>query len=98
LVDELRGLCERHAHVTYNPTLSREDAASEAGVHLGRAHDVALSSLNKLSGWKVFLCGHPDMVNDAKMRAFLAGVSLSDIHADPFVFSTTPVAETGQNS
>jgi hypothetical protein len=32
----------------------------------------------------MFLCGHPDMVKTAKMKAFMAGASMKDIYADAF--------------
>ena len=53
----------------------------------GRVHDVALTDTADLKGWRVFLCGHPDMVQQAQMRAYLAGASLADIHADAFQLS-----------
>jgi len=50
----------------------------------GRAEDVALADHPDLSGWRVYLCGYPPMVNDARRRAFLAGAGMSDIYVDPF--------------
>jgi hypothetical protein len=38
-----------------------------------------------LRGWQVFLCGNPAIVRTLKKRAYLAGVPLDDIHADPFI-------------
>ena len=56
----------------------------------GRVHDVALTDAPDLKGWRVFLCGHPDMVQQVQMRAYLAGASLTDIHADAFTVDTSP--------
>jgi hypothetical protein len=41
--------------------------------------------MNEWQGWRVFLCGHPDMVSSMKMEAFMQGVSMKDIYTDAFV-------------
>jgi NAD(P)H-flavin reductase len=53
----------------------------------GRASDVALSDNPELNSWRIYLCGHPDMVAKTKKQVFLAGASFSDIYADPFLIS-----------
>jgi NAD(P)H-flavin reductase len=64
------------------PCLSGEDVPH--GYVAGRAHDVAFQQIPNLKNWRLFLCGHPDMVKTAKMKAFLAGASMKDIYADAF--------------
>jgi len=41
---------------------------------------------------RVYLCGHPDLVQALQRKIYLAGASLARIHADPFVApgSTAP--------
>jgi NAD(P)H-flavin reductase len=58
-------------------------------VAVGRANDIALSRLPDLKGWRVFLCGHPEMVNETKRQAYLNGASLKDIYADAFHVAST---------
>ena len=82
LVDELRELARTHPQFDYVPCLSGPERAP--GHAPGRAHDVALAEAPDLKGWRVFLCGHPAMVQQAQMRAYLAGASLAEIHADAF--------------
>lgn len=82
LVDEIQSLAETHENFVYTPCISGETGHKIFAK--GRAHDVALSSADSLSGWRVYLCGHPEMVNQTKMMAYLKGASLSDIYADPF--------------
>ncbi len=82
-VDEMQKLTDKHAHIHYTPCVSRE-ACSES-FSQGRAHDVALNRIESLKGWRVYLCGHPDMVKSAKQQAYLKGASLKEIHADPFL-------------
>ena len=59
------------------------------GYIAGRANEVALQEHSDLSHWKVFLCGHPGMVNETKKKTFLAGASFQEILADPFEFAST---------
>jgi len=81
-VDEMRELAEKFANFHYTPCLSGENIESD---HVrGRAHDIALSSIESLNGWRVFLCGHPEMVNQSKKMAFMKGASMSDIYVDAF--------------
>ncbi len=50
-----------------------------------RADELALKNHQNLSGWQVYLCGHPDMVSKMKKRTYLAGADLKNIFADPFI-------------
>lgn len=38
-----------------------------------------------LADTRIFLCGDPGMVNNLKMKLFMAGASMNNIYADPFV-------------
>lgn len=86
LTEALTQLAADHSNVFYTPCVSGSDSPE---FHAGRANDIALTQHPKLDGWRVYLCGHPEMVNSTKKRAFLAGASFNDIHADPFVFSNS---------
>ncbi len=79
---ELRALALRHPNFVYTPCVSAHSAPQ--GYASGRAHDVAIKENPDLSGWRVFLCGHPEMVSSGKKLAFFAGASMHDIHSDPF--------------
>jgi ferredoxin-NADP reductase len=82
LAGELRDLARDYSQFDYVPCLSGPEVSAHHAA--GRAHDVALAEIPELKGWRVYLCGHPVMVQQAQMRAFLAGASLQDIHADAF--------------
>ncbi len=86
LVDELSALSARHDQVHYGPCVDSEALTQHSA---GRADHIAFSDLKNLKGWRVFLCGHPELVQSAKKRAFLAGASMRDIYADPFVLTGT---------
>jgi ferredoxin-NADP reductase len=82
LVDEMRELARTYPHFYYTPCLSGDEITAD--IARGRAHEVALSSVQTLKGWKVYLCGHADMVNSSKKMAYLKGAALADIHAEAF--------------
>lgn len=82
LVDELRKLAQEHENFSYVPCVS--DGEAPQGYASGMVLDVALHDNPDLSGWRVFLCGHPEMVKSAQQKTFFAGASMRDILADPF--------------
>lgn len=86
-VDEMRRMSEQYANFHYTPCVS--GSRVPAGFAPGRAHDVALSNLSDLSGWKVFLCGHPHMIQETKKQAFLNGASIGNIYSDAFYTPTS---------
>ncbi|MCX7094721.1 MAG: FAD-binding oxidoreductase [Methylobacter sp.] len=81
-VEEMRELAAEFDNFHYTSCVSGD--ASESDHVKGRAHDIALSSIETLKGWRVFLCGHPEMVNQSKRMAFMKGASIADIYADAF--------------
>jgi len=83
LQSELKQLASKHSNFFYTGCVSGEETP---GYTAGRANEVALQQHPKLDGWRVYLCGHPEMVNGTKKKAFLAGASFNEIYADPFTF------------
>lgn len=88
LVNELRKLEHSHPNFRYVPCVSEAGDASDPdggdGFTQGMVLDVALRDNPDLSGWRVFLCGNPNMVTAAKREAYLSGAAIRDIYADPF--------------
>ena len=84
-IDELRQLAQQHENFHYIPCLSGNHVPE--GFAQGRANDVALATLPDLKGWRIFLCGHPDMINQTKKMTFLKGASSADIYTDAFFVS-----------
>lgn len=83
LIEELRALSKSFANFRYVPCISAGDAPP--GFARGSVLEVAMAEHVDLSGWRVYLCGNPDMVSNAKRETFLAGASMSEIFADPFL-------------
>lgn len=81
-VDEMKQLANQHTNFYYRPCVSQGKSTEEA--FAGRANEVAFNELPDLKGWKVFLCGHPEMVNQSKRQAFMQGAAFADIYADSF--------------
>lgn len=67
-----------HAHFCVS------DEAADAQCLSGRVKDIALSRHTDLSGFRVYLCGAPQMVREAQKAAYLGGARMQDIHADAF--------------
>lgn len=84
LVEELRALAREHDNFNYVPCMD-SPAPGEEDFTPQRAHEAALSRHRDMKGWRIFLCGHPEMVKQTKMKSYLAGAALTDIHADPFL-------------
>lgn len=84
-IAEMRELAEQHANFHYIPCLSGDHVPD--GFSTGRVNDVVFSQISDLKHWRVFLCGHPEMVNQMKKKAFLNGAAIADIYADAFLIS-----------
>lgn len=82
LQQELRQLAAEHAEFHYTPCISGSEVPPDC--RPGRVNEIALAQFNKLEGWRVFLCGQPEMVQATKTKVFLAGAGYQDILADPF--------------
>lgn len=85
-IDEMRRLAEQHPNFHYTPCVSGSYVPEDFA--RGRVNDIAMASISDLTGWRVFLCGHPDMVNQMKRQAFLKGASIADIYVDAFFVAT----------
>lgn len=81
--DKMSGLAAQFPNLVYQPCLSGPE---EEGDNLrdGRAHDVAMRDIASLKGWRVFLCGNPEMVHEARKQAYLAGAEIHEISFDAF--------------
>ncbi len=90
LNEPLSRLAAIHPNLRYRPCISEGPSADGycAGTPLG----VALEDNPDLTGWRVYLCGNPQMVEAARMQTFLAGAGSAEIFADPFLPSGTEAA------
>ncbi len=84
LFDELTVITKKYKNVHYTPSLTKDVSEN---IQQGRANELALNDHKDLKKWRIYLCGHPEMVSNTKRKAFLAGAALNDILADPFEFA-----------
>ncbi len=85
LEQSLRDFATQYEHFTYTPCVLHGDTPE--GGQQGNIADIPARELGSLSGYRVFLCGDPPIVNALRQKSFLAGVSMQDIFSDPFVFA-----------
>ena len=85
LQDELRAFAAQHKHFHYVPCVLHGEVP-EGGLQ-GNITELPVKVLGSLSGYRVFLCGDPPIVNALRQKCFLGGASMQDIHSDPFVFT-----------
>ncbi|MCX6606409.1 MAG: 2Fe-2S iron-sulfur cluster-binding protein [Acidobacteria bacterium] len=79
LTAELEALAAAHPNVHYQPTLFHRD---------GPLPEVLAAAHPRLSGWRGFVCGDPQIVNLLRKRLFLAGMASRAISADAFLPTT----------
>lgn len=85
-IDEMRQLVDQHENFHYIPCLSGNYVPE--GFSHGRVNDIVLASLPDLKGWRVFLCGHPDMIKQMKTMTFIKGAASADIYTDAFLVTS----------
>lgn len=82
---ELQNLARQFPNFHYIPCVDHASPAAQAlAAHVGIALDRVMMDHASFVGYRVYLCGHPAMVEAARMKTFLAGASMNDILADPF--------------
>jgi NAD(P)H-flavin reductase/ferredoxin len=82
LVNELHALSDRFDNFHYTPCVSGQTLVN--GYSKGRANEIALARHENLKGWRIYLCGHPEMTKHGKTQAYIKGASLADIYVDAF--------------
>jgi len=85
MVETMRRLEEEYGNLHYIPCV-RNGEPPDGGVR-GHIVDVIRDHMPKLTGWRVYLCGDPLVVDTLKSTCHLAGAAIRDIHSDPFIFA-----------
>jgi len=87
LHDELLEIERNNNNFSYRPCLSSEDLTeSDPKINHGYCNEIALNEITASSETLLFLCGNPDMVNQTRKKAFLAGIASKNIYVDPFEY------------
>jgi len=81
---ELMSLSSRHDNLSYHPSVVETDEHLPTGVEVGPIDRLVSQRLPELAGWRVYLSGAPDIINQLRRKCFLAGAASKEIHTDPF--------------
>lgn len=93
---ELLAMAAEHSNFIYVPSLTA--AHQDESIRKGRLLQVVNEEIPSLRGFRVFLCGSPQMVADAKQAIYKAGVEIEDIYTDAFISAPSPKNHTSENS
>jgi ferredoxin-NADP reductase/ferredoxin len=88
LHEAITALAEEFPQVAYHPCIL--ESPERPGVVQGDLGALALQACGDLSGWRVYLCGNPDLVRLMQRKCFLAGAAMADILADAFLPAAAP--------
>jgi CDP-4-dehydro-6-deoxyglucose reductase len=92
MVRELTELCAEHPNLTYIPCVLTADDDCDPAIRVGNLEQIVLRDIAHLADWRIFLCGHPDLVQSLRKKVFLAGAKRKEIYSDAFVMRTPEVA------
>lgn len=82
----LEALGRRHENLTVTLSALELDSVPADTLWTQRPVEAVLfEDIPRIAGWRAYLCGSPVFVRSLKKKLYLAGVSLEDIHSDPFV-------------
>lgn len=82
LEDEVKEIAKKYQNFYPEFCISGDEVPD--GYHKGRANDIALANHDNLKGWRVYLCGQPEMVESTRQLVINAGVNENEVHTDPF--------------
>lgn len=88
LQDRLSEIENEASNFHYVRCLDNEEKTR--GVRQGRVNELALADHANLEGYRLYVCGNPEMVKQTQRSAYLQGASLSEIYSDAFLPSRSP--------
>lgn len=83
LMDELRRLTANHQNLTVDFVI--QDGEAIDNVTIADVYQLCRQLHPSTKGYGIYLCGAPSFVQKLKKQCFLAGASMADIQADPFL-------------
>jgi len=94
MADLVRAWAAQHPRFTFHPVLSREPAAQWQG-RTGHVQDQLLADHADLSGFDVYACGSPAMIEDTARRfEAMGGQGPAHFYADEFLTAAERAART----
>ncbi len=86
LYEKLLQLEKEHSNFKYYPCVMVTEENISTKITQGDITKIALEYVPQPVGWKTFLCGDEKLVKNLQRQVFLAGGSMNDIYADPFIY------------
>lgn len=87
----LHELCEKWAaftpHLKYTPVLSKPHISDNWQGKTGYVQNAILQDIQDLSGYQVYACGSPNMINDTRTLLIKNGLPEEEFFSDAFTFS-----------
>ena len=85
-VEALTALAEAHENFHYIPVVRRNaEQLEHKSLIENDMVDIIQDTYPDLKGWKIFLCGNPDMIKKVQRHCFFQGAAVTDILVDAFV-------------
>jgi CDP-4-dehydro-6-deoxyglucose reductase, E3 len=76
-----------HKNFTFIPVLSGPQPEDQWGGRTGNVHQAVLDDFRDLSGWQVYACGAPIMVDSARSTFVQRGLPQDEFFSDSFVYA-----------
>ncbi len=76
------------AHFTFIPVLSDPQPEDQWQGRTGLVHEAVMEDFTNLSGWQVYACGAPVMVEAAYTHFVSRGLPEDEFYSDAFFFSS----------
>ncbi|AIL32597.1 CDP-6-deoxy-delta-3,4-glucoseen reductase [Basilea psittacipulmonis] len=80
---------QTYPHIKFTPVLSREKPAENWHGKTGYVQDAVLSDIPNLTGYEVYACGSPAMIESARHAFLKSGLNADDFYADAFIIQKT---------
>ncbi|MEQ8938153.1 MAG: CDP-6-deoxy-delta-3,4-glucoseen reductase, partial [Gammaproteobacteria bacterium] len=89
LDDMARKWAEQYPHINYVPVLSEADDMTDWQGKTGFVHEAVLADYADLSGYDVYACGPPPMIDAVVESLPKQGLDRENIYSDSFEFASS---------
>lgn len=79
---------QEHGHFSFIPVLSEPKPTDNWAGRTGLVHQAILADFTDLSGYQVYACGAPPMIEAAKRDFVARGLPVDEFYSDAFSFQT----------
>ncbi len=87
LHETLKQLAKAHENLHYRPCVLHQKPGQDTLIQVAHLAELLRQDWPGLQGWRVYLCGDEQFVNQQRKLCYLAGARLQEIYADAFIRS-----------